>query len=223
MDFFVKTLPALAGFGALLLGLGRPAVAQQAHLVLHSQPGDYIGGGLNYDLTYTPTNTNSFSAGVDLLSGSGLPGDVGFYFVSSANPGQFVQLIFGTNQLGIPLQPGTYTDAQKDIYAASGHPGLDVSLNGRENDALTGSFTITAFTGSPDVRAFNGWRVDTFDATFMQSGAFSSGALFGTFSYRSAEALAPVPEASPSLSLGVLLGLGLGGLVIAAKRKKAVA
>ena len=43
--------------------------------------------------------------------------------------------------------------------------------------------------------------------------AISAGSLVAT--------RAPVPEASTTVSFGLLLALGLGGLVIAAKRKKA--
>lgn len=40
-------------------------------------------------------------------------------------------------------------------------------------------------------------------------------------SYRANGAFTPVPEASTTVSLGLLLALGLGGMVVAAKRKKA--
>ncbi len=211
----------LAAFTAVGMATARPAAAQYAHLTLQSQPGDYIGGGFNYDLTYTPAPGATFSVGVDPSIGQGLPNQIGFYFFPPNDPSDRVELDFGTSQLGIPLQPGTYTDAQRNAFAAPGHPGLDVSFHGRGNNSLTGSFTISAISLSPDATAFNGWRVDAFDATFVQLGQGSTGLLIGQFSYRGSGA--PVPEASTTASLGLLLALGLGGFVVAARRKKVAA
>src|SRR5262249_30716887 len=45
-----------------LLALGTVSTqAQFAHLTMQSQPGDYIGQGLSYDITYTPANSYYFS------------------------------------------------------------------------------------------------------------------------------------------------------------------
>lgn len=214
-----KSTLTLAMLAALGIAVVRPAAAQYAHLTLQSQPGDYIGSGFNYDLTYTPGPNATFSAGVDPKFGQGLPDQIGFFFVPPNDPGKRVALDFGTNHLGVPLQAGTYTDAQRNAFAAPGHPGLDVSFGGRGSNTLTGNFTISDISLSPDATAFNGWRVDAFDATFEQHSGGAAPALFGQFSYRASGA--PVPEASTTVSFGLLLALGLGGVVVAAKRKKA--
>ena len=44
---------------ALMLGQ-RAYATPIAHLVLESQPGDFIGLGLNFDVTYTPDNSDFF-------------------------------------------------------------------------------------------------------------------------------------------------------------------
>ena len=67
------------------------------------------------------------------------------------------------------------------------------------------SFTATA-TGASTLLAFAGRQVPSFfaldDVSVIDLGA------------------APVPEASTTVSLGLLLALGMGGLVVAAKRRK---
>jgi len=215
MHFSAKNALALAALAIPGMIAARPAAAQYAHLTLQSQPGDYIGQGRNYDLTYTPANGFS-AAQVRRTVAGGLPGELDFA-LALFNPDTNALLFFGTDALGVPIQPGTYTNAQRADFAAPGHAGLDVSFGSRGNNTITGSFTITDVSFTPDSTAQNGYLVNTFDATFEQHGEGLAPALFGTFSYRSTGA--PVPEASMTVSFGLLLVLG--GLVIASKRKKA--
>jgi len=210
-----------AGFGtALLLGVAVAASAQSAHLTLQSQPGAFIGQGGNYDITYTPANTTSglfstFFANVRHTGTDGLPDVVDFSFAQHSAQDNYATLAFTTEQLGAPLQPGTYTDAQRPGDAAPGHPGLDVSFRHRASNTLTGSFTITDFSFTPDSSATAGYRIDRFDASFEQHSDGNTPALFGTFSYNAA----PVPEASTVASFGLLLALSAGGVIVAARRQ----
>lgn len=214
-------LTALASFGGcLLLAAAHPAAAQYATLSLQSQPGDFIGQGQNKNITYTSFGPNA--AQVRNTEPSGVPGEILFVLgdvTSSNSTNTFALLFFGTNQLGLPLQPGTYTDAQRADFAALGHAGLDVSFQNRGSNTLTGSFTVTDFTYSGTAQS--DFVIDTFDATFEQHSEGAKPALFGQFSYRdTGSPPAAVPEASTTVSFGLLLALGMGGVVIAAKRRK---
>jgi len=113
------------------------------------------------------------------------------------------------------LRRETYTNAERDPFASPGHPGLEVTLQDRGSNTLTGSFTITNFTYSGTAQS--GFVIDAFDATFEQHSEGAAPALFGQFSYRdTGSPPAAAPEASTTISLG--LPLALGGL--AAKRRK---
>jgi hypothetical protein len=47
-----------------------------------------------------------------------------------------------SQQLGTPLAVGTYTNAQRAAFATAGHPGLDVSGDGRGCNTVAGDFQI---------------------------------------------------------------------------------
>ena len=211
---------------ALVLVTSAGASAQYAHLTLQSQPGDLIAEGQNADIIYTPANTNNYfiaSANPDFKTLPNGPITAEFDFAQfGQDPDNYATLSFSTEQLGVPLTVGTYTGAQRYPFEAAGHPGLDVTFQHAGNNTLTGNFTITAFTYT--VTAPNTFVIDAFDATFEQHSEGLPPALFGQFSYRSAGTPPPaVPEASTTVSFGLLLALGLGGAVVASRRKKAAA
>jgi hypothetical protein len=95
-----------------------------AHLTLQSQPGDFIGQGGTFDITYTPTNSTAFFTEIRKTIGPfpGSPAEVGFNLgtVTGGSDNTFVTLFFGTDQLGIPLQPGIYPNAQRADFASPG-------------------------------------------------------------------------------------------------------
>jgi hypothetical protein len=62
-----------------------------------------------------------------------------------ANLGR-ASLIFETVQLGVPMNPGIFTDAQRAEFASPGHPGLDITSQGRGCNTLSGSFQIHHYT-----------------------------------------------------------------------------
>jgi len=94
-----------------------------------SDPGDYIGGGRTRAYT---NSTSVFSlAGTAAGLRFGVSGQRDNWSVELAPPA------------GEQLRPGRYVDAQRASFREPGHPGLDVSGNGRGCNTLTGSFTIT--------------------------------------------------------------------------------
>ena len=181
---------------------GGYAQAQMAHLILDSQPGDYIGQGMSYDITYTPQNSYYFSPQVRRTLPSGEPAEL--LFVLGLGPSApFALLFFGTDQLGIPMQPGFYPDAERADFASPGHPGLDVSFDHRGCNTLTGNFTVTEFTYSSSL------GIQSFSASFEQHCEGAAPALFGTFTFQA------VPE--PSAVGLFILALGARGLLLRRK------
>ena len=174
---------------AVLLIATNALATPTAHLTLHSQPGDFIGGGVDSDFIYTqPTSVLSAQA-------FGIPPTelvfVMFPFVPPSPTNDFLAtLSFGTTQLGIPIQAGSYFDAQRS--PASGHPHLDITFNHHGCNTATGNFTMT------DVGFLTGNVVNSFTGSFEQHCEGAAPALFGTFTY----------------SLSGTTGSGLVGLVL---------
>ena len=202
---FLCLLLIIAALGAI-----SSARAQVVHLTLQSQPGDFIGQGGNYDLTYTPANSPFFFISVGSFIGSpAMPSEVHFTLGDpTADFNTFATLDFGTNQLGIPLQPGFYANAEREPFASPGHPGLDVTFQNRGSNTLTGNFTITDFTFLNDV-------LQSFAASFEQHSEGNQPALFGSVTY-DANAI-PEPNSCVLIFAGSTL---LGGLRFVARRAK---
>lgn len=148
-------------------------------LQLNSSPGDWIGQGQTVDLTYNLPG-DSISAHVRRSVPAG-PAELLFILDSPLAGNQFAMLFFGTNALGIPIQPGVYTNARRSPFAPAGHPGLDVSFQNRGSNQVFGSFTIW------DVTFSTGNVISTFDASFEQrSESATAPALLGRFTYNAA-------------------------------------
>ena len=150
--------------------------ATTTRLVMHSEPNDYVGAGLDY--LYTPADGN-FSAPIFFVSQDGKVNYVNIYF-QGVGSNDFWFLSFGTNYLGTELKPGIYNKAQRAPFASNGHPGLDVGGNGRGCNTLTGKFVILDakfnYSVSPPT-------VISFAAQFEQHCEGGPTALFGTIYY----------------------------------------
>jgi hypothetical protein len=169
-----------------------------------------IGQGGNYDLTYPGTNGDPLGASIMGFL-RGLPSLVDFgmgSFTPAANTLAF--LSFSTDALGIPMQPGTYTNAQRDS-SSPGPPGLQVSFQNRGCNTISGSFVVTdfSFVGPPLNET-----ITSFSASFEQHCEGETPALFGTFTYN-ANGATPVPE-----PVGyALVGIGVLGLIFRRLRR----
>jgi hypothetical protein len=184
-----------------------------AHLVLDSQPGDFVGGGKHSDVTYTPANTAGaggiFSA--QILTGLDVAGQPAFLrfafsFPITVSPDEFSQLDFATNQLNIPIAPGTYLNAERASFASPGHPGLDVSFEHRGSNTLTGNFTINSLSFFTD--STNTLQISTLDVNFEQHSEGLPPALFGHFTYNAG--IASIPEPSSWVLSGIAGVLSVG-------------
>ncbi|MBI4681086.1 MAG: hypothetical protein HY753_07795 [Nitrospirae bacterium] len=168
-----------------------------AHLILQSQPGDYIGQGQNYDITYTPYNSSFFFPEVTRTT-FGNPSQLAFILgtVTSDTDNTFAFLEFGTDQLGIPIQPGYYANAERAAFASSGHPGLDISFQNRGSNEVTGNFTIDKVLFSQSAATATGSPIESFSASFEQHSEGTTPALYGTFTYEAFTSVAPEPISS---------------------------
>lgn len=171
--------------------LARPAAAQiTGQLTMHSETGDWVGQGQDY---YYDSTGASFSAQASDRTGDGL---ADYVTISLHTPGysHWWYLTFATNQLGTNLAPGSYPDAQRAPFAGAGHPGLDVSGDGRGSNTLTGNFTIqeAVFDYSGGAR-----RLVRFSASFEQHSEGFVPALFGTVQFvDNTDTAAPTTTAS---------------------------
>src|SRR5262249_29474029 len=152
-----------------LLGLLAPAArADFARLTLQSQPGDFIGQGGTFDLTYPAAE---ISAQIRRTVAGGQPGELLFGVGHvHPSPNTFSTLFFGTDQLGIPFQAGTYglpgNSAQRADFAQPGHAGLDVSFQNRGSNTLTGNFTVNSVSFFRDVNDV--LQIGSLDVNFEQ-------------------------------------------------------
>lgn len=162
------------------------ASAQWAHLVMSSEEGDWIGGGADWDLWYTPATSFFWHAQVtnnvlDLPSAlqfaMGLPAD------GNGFDGTIVGLAFNSNSLGSPLDLGLYQDAERAPFQSAGHPGLAIDFQHRGPNAVNGQFEVRSLLYHEDALAMNGFVVDYFLVDFIQYADNSESALRGTFEY----------------------------------------
>ncbi|MFO0700689.1 MAG: hypothetical protein U0236_15810 [Nitrospira sp.] len=192
-------------FAAFLLIAMLPALASAipiSRLTLNSQPGDFIGGGGQFDIIYDD-GTDLISAQVRRTLGDGSPAELLWVLDSPGPDNKFALVSFGTDALGVPIQPGVYLNAERADFASPGHPGLDISFQNRGSNTLTGRFTIFNANFSPDSQGVK--QITSFDASFEEHSEGAGPALFGTFQYNVAGIAVPEPS---TVSL-VLLALPL--------------
>src|SRR4051812_4654434 len=101
----LMSLCALCAFGPLCFG-------QTARLQLQSQPGDFVGQGGTFDITYqSPADT--IAAHISHRRTDGVPDYLDWVLDSPVAGNQFAIVDFATNQLGVPIQAGLYPNAQR--------------------------------------------------------------------------------------------------------------
>ena len=151
------------------------ALDRSTSLTMHSEPGDHIGVGRDYSFN---TSTGTF---LPQLFDRNFDGQIDFVrlFYNDNAANRFV-LEFSTTQLGIPLAPGLFTDAQIATPAMPGSPGLSV-FGSIGSSVVFGSFTVGGvdidYSGATPVLRY-------FSVSFEQHvDSPSTPALFGTLIY----------------------------------------
>jgi hypothetical protein len=164
---------------SLLVGLAVEAVptramAQTTVLVMHSQPGDYIGQGM--DQTYTTTD-GVFTPSVNYGNGVSVyfNGGPHWWHLDFAAPGN------------APLAVGLYEGAQRFAFHSPTNPGMEISGDGRGCNQLTGRFNVLEVEYGP------GGVVQRFAATFEQHCEGGVPALTGSIQVNSALPPPPAP------------------------------
>jgi hypothetical protein len=138
----VRRARSLAGVGALLsVFLGVTAIPSSAgptvartFVTMYSQSGDYIGQGAD----------RLFTRALGSVSLSGDVSTIGVS-VSGGTSGDAFDLAFAA-PAGTHLKPGTYLGAQRLPFQTSGHPGIDVSGDGRGCNEIEGRFDVRDIT-----------------------------------------------------------------------------
>jgi len=156
-----------------------------------SDAGDYIGGGASYRRTQTTGVIDSYSPSD--FTGDGQVDYLFLRYLGEPFGGTFIHFWVATNQLGKNLAPGTYPNAERAPFASLGHPGLDVEMDGRGCNTLTGNFVIH------DVNFGPGSVLERLDMDFEQHCEGAAPALHGTFRYNR---LAPLDLATPVPAMG---------------------
>ena len=167
------------------------------------------------------------------LTTSGFNGGAGSFTSANApfsNLSASYQALLSGGEYVVPSGPATFTVSgltAGDQYEAQFFVSDPRSFGAGRAETLTGGTTLS----------YNSTGQDGGVGQFANSSVFTAGALgkatftvtsSGSASSQSTQAnafqvrdlgAAPVPEASTTVSLGLLLALGLGGLVVSARRK----
>lgn len=175
------------------------ARADFARLTLDSEPRDYIGLGNRFDITYDTNRGDTISAQIRRRLSDTSPAELLWVLNRLSTPeNEFALVFFGTDALGIPIEPGVYPEARRADFAPLGFAGLDVSFQNRGSNQVFGSFTIKEVTFTPDLL-----QILTFDAEFLQrSESPAAPALRGRFPFNTQTTDPPtVPEPSSILAM----------------------
>jgi HYR domain len=146
-------------------------------LYMNSQPGDYIGGGIEQLYTSADTAiTGSLPEGGSVFNATVIQGPyTHWWYVDIAAP------------QGQPLAVGSYTGAVRYPFNPPG-AGLSISGDGRGCNTLTGAFDVNELSYAPTGELL------VFDATFEQHCEGGPAALFGRIRI---ENPAPPPDLTP--------------------------
>ncbi|MFI5298475.1 MAG: hypothetical protein ACHREM_10275 [Polyangiales bacterium] len=95
---------------------------------------------------------------------------------SDPTVGAFWMFEFGTNAIPAPFAVGTYTNAERAPFASAGHPGIDISGDGRGCNTDSGQFQVHEVT-------FDGTTLKSLLISFEQHCEGASSTLRGCLRY----------------------------------------
>jgi len=149
------------------------AYGGRTRVIMHSDPGDYIGGG--QDWAYRPENATIAAGGSRQRAGFSIDGDNGDWWY-----GDFVA---GSGDI---LVPGDTYAATRYPFNGSG-PGMSVDGEGRGCNELSGTFTVNEARYEAD------GRLRSVGIDFEQHCEHMTPALHGTFEFRAGDTTQPPP------------------------------
>lgn len=115
-------------------GVGSPAPCLGGGPVMFFDGNNFVFTGM---MTVTAAAWNATGNGTSVL-----------IRLTPTNPqqGSNWNLDFRTTQLGVPMTPGIYEMAERAPFATQGHPGLDISGDGRGCNTVSGRFQVHEYT-----------------------------------------------------------------------------
>ena len=163
------------------------------------------GADYTIDMTFSLTDLSSGARWRKLLDFNGLANDAGLYIHN-----RLLEANFAGDHIGI----FTFTANQSATVELTRNNATKV-VTGSANGVQQFSFI-----DSNNVAVFNtlGGAIHFFEDDRATSGSESSGGIVTNIKVTNSSS--PVPEASITVSLGLLLALGLGGFTLAARKKK---
>ena len=169
---FRVTLVILSSFVSLFSAVAFGATPK-TFLTLNSQPGDYIGQGINQ--TLTPAD-GTFS-----VSNSSDAESISFHTPTYS---QSWYLDFGSPST-VKFGRGEYDGAQRTPFRSPTRPGIDVSGDGRGCNTDTGRFLVSDFALNTD------GTIARLAIDFEQHCEGATPALYGSFRYNSSVTAVP--------------------------------
>ena len=170
----MRKLKLILAVGIFAVATCERAGAASTLLLLNSQPGDYVGGGITQ--TFTP-NDGTFAVNTTYNGGV----QVSF---QTPNLNSWWYLNFGPLS-GQTLRAGEYEGAQRFAFHSPARPGLDVSGDGRGCNTIAGRFLVSEITF-----ATNG-SIQTLAVDFEQHCEGAAPALYGSVRYNSSVSVVP--------------------------------
>ena len=155
-------------------------------------------------------------------------------FSSPADPGGFTVFpsLFKTLTGNVLIDNVLNANVQIPLMIAFSQPSRSFSLNFAQNINVASPLDVSFFNNGVLVGGATAFGAPVGPNNSEGVLSYSSGSLFNAVTLTSPNSTAfavdnihvdvlPVPEASTTVSFGLLLALGMGGLVIAARRKRA--
>ena len=179
--------PGVLIYAVLILGFLAPHqafAAPRTILILNSQPGDYIGGGIVQ--TYKPTDGPFI---VRRASNGGI--SVSFHTPSYSH---WWYLSFAP-QRGKKLIIGQYEGAIRNSFQSPLQPGLSASGDGRGCNELSGRFLVSEVTRD------TAGRVQSLAIDFEQHCEHRQSALYGSIRYYSGKSIIPRVSIGDAIAL----------------------
>jgi len=181
----LRATAPMAMLVASCLAFVSPAEAAPSfRLVTDASAGNYVSEG--QPQLYTTPAANVFPTVWDRASPVGPDF---FRLYADYGSGRFFGFDVGTDGLTRNLSAGEYVNAERASFASAGHPGLDLFMDGRGCNEVSGSFVIHSIAISANQ------EVGAIDVSFTHLCEGQLPSLVGRFTYNASGM--PIPPLAP--------------------------